>query len=192
MLAINAIMFGVELAAGLLASSTALLSDSLDNLGDAITYALSLFVVWRSNEAKARVALLKGGLILFAALAIIAQIAYRLVNPTIPLFGDGHRRRAGARCKRPVPVSALESPGGGRQHVFRLGVPGHSAGVGRSGPDCRQRQGAAAYTNQTRNAQSPRQPAFYRASLVRMPPVRRELGGSSRRMETTSAANAKI
>ena len=32
-LAINAVMFGVELAAGLMASSTALLSDSLDNLG---------------------------------------------------------------------------------------------------------------------------------------------------------------
>jgi Co/Zn/Cd efflux system component len=50
-------MFVVEAAGGVLSSSTALHSDSLDNFGDALTYALSLFVVGRSNEAKARVAL---------------------------------------------------------------------------------------------------------------------------------------
>jgi Co/Zn/Cd efflux system component len=85
-LAINAVMFAVELTAGLLASSTALLSDSLDNLGDAVTYALSLYVVWRSDEAKARVALVKGALILVAALAVVAQIMHRLVVPATPLF----------------------------------------------------------------------------------------------------------
>lgn len=36
-LAINAVMFVIELIAGLIAGSTALLSDSLDNLGDALT-----------------------------------------------------------------------------------------------------------------------------------------------------------
>ncbi len=44
-LAINAVMFVVGLASGLLARSTALLSDSLDNLGDALTYGLSLYAV---------------------------------------------------------------------------------------------------------------------------------------------------
>jgi Co/Zn/Cd efflux system component len=85
-LAINAVMFVVEAGGGVLASSTALLSDSLDNLGDALTYALSLFVVSRSNEAKARVALLKGLLILLAGLVVVAQIAYRLAVPATPLF----------------------------------------------------------------------------------------------------------
>jgi len=85
-LAINVVMFVVQLTAALLASSTALLSDSIDNLGDALTYALSLFVVWRSDQAKARVALFKGGLILVAAIAVVAQIVHRLIVPATPLF----------------------------------------------------------------------------------------------------------
>jgi Co/Zn/Cd efflux system component len=85
-LAINVVMFVVEATAGLLASSTALLSDSLDNFGDALTYALSLFVVGGTAQAKARVALFKGVLILVAEVAVGAQIAYRLTVPTTPLF----------------------------------------------------------------------------------------------------------
>jgi Co/Zn/Cd efflux system component len=85
-LAINAIMFVVELAAGLLASSTALLSDSLDNLGDALTYGLSLYAVSRGARSKAVVALFKGGLILAAGLFVLAQVAYRVFIPTVPLF----------------------------------------------------------------------------------------------------------
>ncbi len=71
-LAINAVMFVLELAAGLLAGSTALLSDSLDNLGDALTYGLSLYAVARGVRAKAKVALFKGGLILSAGLFVLA------------------------------------------------------------------------------------------------------------------------
>ena len=85
-LAINAVMFFVLVAAALYARSTALLSDSLDNLGDALTYALSLYAVTRDDSVKARVALLKGVLILAAALVVLAQIAYRLAVPTTPLF----------------------------------------------------------------------------------------------------------
>lgn len=85
-LAINAVMFGVIVAAGLYAGSTALLSDSLDNLGDALTYALSLYAVHLGHRMKARVAFFKGLLILLAALAVLAQIGYKLVNPTVPLF----------------------------------------------------------------------------------------------------------
>ena len=85
-LAINAIMFVVELAAGLLASSTALLSDSLDNLGDALTYGLSLYAVSRGARSKAVVALFKGGLILAAGLFVLGQVAYRVFVPTLPVF----------------------------------------------------------------------------------------------------------
>ena len=83
---INAVMFLVVLTAGLRAHSTALLSDSLDNLGDALTYALSLYVVSRSARDKARVALFKGGLILAAALLVFAQVVYRLHAPITPMF----------------------------------------------------------------------------------------------------------
>ncbi len=85
-LAINIVMFVVELAAGLMAGSTALLSDSLDNLGDALTYGLSLYAVARGARDKAKVALFKGGLILAAGLFVLGQVAYRIVNPTLPIF----------------------------------------------------------------------------------------------------------
>ena len=85
-LAINAVMFVVVFVAGLLAASTALMSDSLDNLGDAITYALSLYVISRTNRDKAKVALFKGGLILATGLFVLGQVVYRVLEPTVPVF----------------------------------------------------------------------------------------------------------
>lgn len=85
-LGINAIMFFVILVAALYGKSTALLADSLDNLGDALTYSLSLYAVWRGDIVKAKVALFKGGLIFFAAFAVAAQITYRLFVPSLPVF----------------------------------------------------------------------------------------------------------
>ena len=85
-LGINAVMFVAIAAAGLYGRSTALLADSLDNLGDAFTYGLSLYAVSRGTVAKARVALVKGGLILLAAGVVIAQIGYRILVPEIPIF----------------------------------------------------------------------------------------------------------
>jgi cation diffusion facilitator family transporter len=85
-LAINVVMFVVELASGVLARSTALLSDSLDNLGDALTYGLSLYAVSRGAKSKAMVALFKGGLITLAGLFVLGQVAYRLMNPAVPVF----------------------------------------------------------------------------------------------------------
>ena len=85
-LVINAVLFVVEFASGLFARSTALLSDSLDNLGDATTYALSLYAVSRGARAKARVALFKGGVILIAALFVLGRVAYGLLHPGMPVF----------------------------------------------------------------------------------------------------------
>lgn len=83
---INAIMFIAIAAAAFYGKSTALLSDSLDNLGDALTYGLSLFAVSRSASTKARVALFKGGMIFLAAGLVIAQIFHRLINPVLPSY----------------------------------------------------------------------------------------------------------
>lgn len=85
-LIINAVMFLVIVMSAIYGNSTALMADSLDNLGDAITYALSLYAVSRGATAKARVALFKGGLILLAAIAVSAQIVYKLFVPSVPLF----------------------------------------------------------------------------------------------------------
>ena len=85
-LAINVLMFFTIVAAAYYAGSSALLADSLDNLGDALTYAFSLYAVSRGTVVKARVALFKGALIFLAALTVVAQIAYRLFVPGIPVF----------------------------------------------------------------------------------------------------------
>lgn len=85
-LAINIAMFFVELGAGLLASSSSLLSDSLDNLGDALTYGMSLYAVDRGARSKAKVAMFKGSLILLAGLFVLSQVVYRLLNPVIPTY----------------------------------------------------------------------------------------------------------
>ena len=83
--AINVAAFAVMVVGSLLSGSSALLSGTLDNLGDALTYALSLAVVGASARAKARVAVLKGLLILAAALAVAVQIAWRLTDLHAPI-----------------------------------------------------------------------------------------------------------
>jgi len=85
-LGINAVMFLVIVVAALYGNSSALLADSYDNLGDALTYGLSLYAVSRGAAVKARVALFKGALIFLAACTVMAQLVYRLVVPSIPLF----------------------------------------------------------------------------------------------------------
>jgi Co/Zn/Cd efflux system component len=85
-LAINLATFAMMLFAAWRSHSSSLLSGSLDNLGDALTYAVSLAVVGASMQAKAKVAFFKGLLILGAAVAVGVQIAWRLTHPAVPLF----------------------------------------------------------------------------------------------------------
>ena len=85
-LGINGVMFLVIIAAALYGNSTALLADSFDNLGDALTYGLSLYAVSRGAAVKAKVALFKGGLIFLAACAVAGQIAYKIFVPSVPIF----------------------------------------------------------------------------------------------------------
>ncbi|HWS03361.1 MAG TPA: cation transporter [Gammaproteobacteria bacterium] len=85
-LGINAVMFLIIAVAALYGKSTALLADSLDNLGDALTYGLSLYAVSHGAAVKAKVALFKGGLIFLGASVVAAQIVYKLFVPSVPLF----------------------------------------------------------------------------------------------------------
>lgn len=85
-LVINAVMFIVIAWSAFYGKSTALLSDSLDNLGDALTYGLSLYAVSQGAAAKAKVALFKGGLIFISAAVVLAQIIQRLVSPELPSY----------------------------------------------------------------------------------------------------------
>ena len=85
-LAINIATFAMMLAAAIYSGSSSLLSGSLDNLGDALTYLLSLAVIGASNRVKAKVAVFKGLLILGAAVTVALQIGWRLTHPGVPIF----------------------------------------------------------------------------------------------------------
>ena len=85
-LAINLLTFAMMMIAAWHSGAASLLSGSLDNLGDALTYALSLAVVGASLAAKARVAMLKAAFILCAALAVAVGIGWKLAHPQLPLF----------------------------------------------------------------------------------------------------------
>ncbi|KJS05305.1 MAG: hypothetical protein VR73_12405 [Gammaproteobacteria bacterium BRH_c0] len=84
-LAINVLMFVVELGAGLWADSKALIADSADNLGDSLTYAISLFVVARSLRWRAGAALVKGLIQLIFALGLVMAIVTSLLGEPQPI-----------------------------------------------------------------------------------------------------------
>lgn len=86
-LAVNATMFVVELLAGLLAHSTALLADAADMLGDAIVYGVSLFVVARRPAWQTRAVLLKGGIMAAFGVGILVEVGTKLARGVIPGAG---------------------------------------------------------------------------------------------------------
>ncbi|MEO7115880.1 MAG: cation diffusion facilitator family transporter [Caldimonas sp.] len=83
-LAINATMFVVELVSGLFAGSVSLLADSLDMLGDALVYGLSIYAVTRGDRQKAISALAKGYVMLGFAVFVLVQAGYRVTHPQSP------------------------------------------------------------------------------------------------------------
>jgi len=85
-LSINAVMFAVELVAGLLAGSVSLVADSLDMLGDALVYGFSLYVVARGTRMKAIAALFKGLVMALFGLFVFGQALYKIVFPEVPVF----------------------------------------------------------------------------------------------------------
>jgi cation diffusion facilitator family transporter len=83
-LVINAVLFLVEAAAGLLANSTALLADSLDMLGDSLVYGFSLYVLWRSAAWKAKAALLKGAIMALFGAGVFWEVIYKTLSGIVP------------------------------------------------------------------------------------------------------------
>ncbi|NCP11723.1 MAG: cation transporter [Sphingomonadales bacterium] len=83
-LAINAVMFVAEFTAGIIAGSTALLADSVDMLGDALVYSLSIFAISRSDRWKGGAALAKGIFILAFGVGILVDIAIKLDSGVPP------------------------------------------------------------------------------------------------------------
>lgn len=83
-IAINAVMFCVEMSAGVLSGSQALKADALDFAGDTATYGLSLFVIGASLQMRARASLIKGASLSLIALAVLGMTVFRVVNGGTP------------------------------------------------------------------------------------------------------------
>ena len=83
-IAINAAMFAVEMAAGALSGSQALQADALDFLGDTLTYGISLAVLGLSLRARATAALAKGLSLGAMGLWVLGSTAYQVLVLGLP------------------------------------------------------------------------------------------------------------
>jgi Co/Zn/Cd efflux system component len=83
-LAINAVMFLVEIGAGVAAGSASLQADALDFLGDAANYAISLVVVGMALRYRAAAALAKGATMGVFGLWVIGTVIWHLIHGTLP------------------------------------------------------------------------------------------------------------
>ena len=83
-LAVNAAMFGVEIAAGLRADSVSLLADAVDFFGDAANYGVSLFVLALAPVWRSRAALAKGLSMGTFGLAVLALSAHNALGSSHP------------------------------------------------------------------------------------------------------------
>lgn len=80
----NAVMFAVELGAGLVAGSTSLLADSVDFLGDAANYGIALAVLPLALVWRARAGLLKGISMGLFGLWVAAMAIRHAITGTVP------------------------------------------------------------------------------------------------------------
>jgi Co/Zn/Cd efflux system component len=83
-LGINALMFVVEVGAGLAAGSASLQADALDFLGDAANYGISLFVVGMALRYRASAALAKGATMGAFGLWVIGTVIWHAFHGTLP------------------------------------------------------------------------------------------------------------
>lgn len=83
-LVINAVMFGVEIVAGVTAGSASLKADALDFLGDAANYAISLGVAGMALAWRARAAMAKGVSILLFGVWVLGNTIWMATQGTVP------------------------------------------------------------------------------------------------------------
>ncbi len=83
-LAINAVMFAVEIGAGVAAGSASLQADALDFLGDAGNYAISLMVVGMALRYRAMAALAKAATMAVFGLWVLGVTGWHAWHETVP------------------------------------------------------------------------------------------------------------
>lgn len=83
-LVLNALMFGVELAASWWSGSVALMADAIDFFGDAVNYGVSLAVLSMALVWRARTALLKGLTMACFGLFVLVRAGWSVVTGETP------------------------------------------------------------------------------------------------------------
>lgn len=81
---VNALMFAVEIGAGLSAGSVSLLADAIDFFGDAANYGVSLAVLSLGLAWRARAALLKAATMLAFGCLVMAQALWSWIQGIPP------------------------------------------------------------------------------------------------------------
>ncbi|TYC59486.1 cation transporter [Marinobacter sp. BW6] len=84
LLAINALMFLVEMTMGLIAQSAGLIADSLDMLADAAVYGLALYAVGHGIKMQVRAAHVAGVLQLILAAGVLIEVGRRFLFGSDP------------------------------------------------------------------------------------------------------------
>ena len=84
LLAINAVMFIIEVITGIVAESTGLIADSLDMLADAVVYGIGLYAVGRPAKARIRAAFASGYFQFALALIVALDVGRRAVFGSDP------------------------------------------------------------------------------------------------------------
>jgi cation transport ATPase len=85
LLAINGVMFVIEITVGWWAQSTGLIADSLDMFADAAVYGVALYAVGHSVRMKLRAAHFSGWLQIILALGALGEVVRRLVFGSEPV-----------------------------------------------------------------------------------------------------------
>ena len=84
LLIINAFMFVLEIVAGMVSESIALIAESLDMLADATVYGVGLYAVGRSAHSKITAAYLSGLFQVLLGCTVLIDIVRRLILGSEP------------------------------------------------------------------------------------------------------------
>jgi hypothetical protein len=85
LLLINAVMFFIEFMAGIIASSTGLIADSLDMFADAAIYGIALFVVGKNLNAQLKAAHISGWFQFGLAMIVLVDVLRRFIYGSEPV-----------------------------------------------------------------------------------------------------------
>lgn len=83
-LIVNALMFVVEIVFGIASNSVSLLADSIDFLGDAANYGISLWVLALSVQIRAKASLVKAGFMAMFGIGILIHAVWNLITGVLP------------------------------------------------------------------------------------------------------------